>query len=378
MNAFTDANIIYDAGTKAMARSKWKYTTQTFEQNHLLETAHIQSRMAEGSYAPGVGRRFVICERGKTRDIVSVSAADKTVNHILCDEAITPSVAKYLQYDNSASQKGKGADFHRRRLEAHLRRYYAREGTNEGYILLTDFSGYYANIPHKRCMEYLLSFAERRADAETMESVRALLPAVFNAFGGGMGVGVGNQLSQDIGILYPYRIDDYIKIVRGVKEFGRYTDDVYVIHRSEEFLKDLLADVRAIAAELGITVSERKTRVCKLSGYFRHLQIQYSLTQTGRVIRKIGPKAITRVRRRLKGYKRLLGAGKMEYADVENCFKSWLCAHWKYMSRKQIGGIGNLYFELFERRPTWRKRHGRLRFLTGRQSQILKETATAS
>lgn len=42
MNLFEDANYLYDAGTKAMNGSKWKYSTQLFEINHLLETAVLQ------------------------------------------------------------------------------------------------------------------------------------------------------------------------------------------------------------------------------------------------------------------------------------------------------------------------------------------------
>ncbi len=38
-NIFLDANVIYDAGTKAMNGSKFKYATQLFEMNHLLYTA---------------------------------------------------------------------------------------------------------------------------------------------------------------------------------------------------------------------------------------------------------------------------------------------------------------------------------------------------
>ena len=49
-----------------------------------------------------------INERGHSRYITSNIMRDKTVNHLLCDEVITPSIQKYLAYTNSASQKGKG------------------------------------------------------------------------------------------------------------------------------------------------------------------------------------------------------------------------------------------------------------------------------
>ena len=51
-NIFTDANIIYDAGTKAMKSSKFKYSTQLFEMNHLLYTAMLRKSLQEDTYEP--------------------------------------------------------------------------------------------------------------------------------------------------------------------------------------------------------------------------------------------------------------------------------------------------------------------------------------
>ena len=105
-------------------------------------------------------------------------------------------------------------------------------------------------------------------------------------------------------------------------------------------------------------INERKTRICKLSDTYRHLQIQYSLTASGRLIRKINPKAVTRERRRLKAYKRLLDAGRMAYSKIEESFKSWIASVYKYMSRQQIQGLSRLFYDLFGKAPTWKKTHG--------------------
>lgn len=111
---------------------------------------------------------------------------------------------------------------------------------------------------------------------------------------------IGDQVAQVAGIVYPVPIDNYIKIVRGVKFYGRYMDDSYVIHESKEYLQDLLKDIIQIADSIGITVNIRKTRICKLSEYWRFLQVQYALTDTGRIIQKINPKRLTCMRRKMK------------------------------------------------------------------------------
>lgn len=291
-----------------------------------------------------------------------------------------------------------------------------QNGTNEGYILLVDFSGYYANIPHDKCLEVLQTFLEREVeDPETLAITEMLLPLIFKTFeqdvsrftdkeieammagkidpmlnygvdpalltGEKMlrkGVDIGSQPSQNIGIVYPYRLDNYAKIVKAVKGYGRYTDDSYAIARTREELLELLDGLEKEAKEYGLIINRKKTRIVKLSSEFRHLQVCYSLTETGRVIRKINPKNITRERRKLKAYKRLLDSGRIDCATVENAFKSWLGSHWKYMSHDQIYNMSSLYLELFGRRPKWKKGHGRLHWLMAHPSTASTSTGTTT
>lgn len=296
MTVYFDANNIYDAGTKAMQSSKFKHSTQLFEMNHLLTTAHIRQDFITGNYKPDPGNKFPINERGHPRYITSNTMVDKTVNHLLCDEVLTPSISKYLIYDNGASQKG--VAFHRRRFEARLHQYFMQNGTNEGYILLVDFSGYYANIPHDKCLEVLQTFLEREVeDPETLAITEMLLPLIFKTFeqdvsrftdkeieammagkidpmlnygadpalltGEKMlrkGVDIGSQPSQNIGIVYPYRLDNYAKIVKAVKGYGRYTDDSYAIARTREELLELLDGLEKEAKEYGLIINRKKNQ----------------------------------------------------------------------------------------------------------------------
>ena len=183
MNLFEDANYLYDAGTKAMNGSKWKYSTQLFEINHLLETAVLQKKLTEKDYHPGRGQKFKICERGKPRYITSSDMVDKTVYHTLSDDVLGPALKPYIIQENTASQKGKGVAMFRRQLENDLRRYYRIHGTNKGYILLTDFSGYYPNMNHDICKKQLSEFLDKsKLDAETITTAKFIIDGLFKTF----------------------------------------------------------------------------------------------------------------------------------------------------------------------------------------------------
>lgn len=365
MNVFYDANAIYEAGKKAIKGAPFKYQSHLFEMNQLLETAELQKKLIEGKYRPSKGRKFIIKERGKIRHITTDNMVDKTINHLLCDNVLSKAISPYLIYDNGASQKGKGVSFHRKRLETHLHRYYRKHKNNEGYILLIDFSSYYASIPHKLCLQNTYNLL-KKADKDEAKITLWILSNLFEIFNidnkNNRGVDIGSQPSQNIGISYPVKIDNYIKIVKGVKHYGRYTDDLYIIHEDKDFLKKLLREIKEIADKLGLIINPKKTHLCKLSQPFRILQIQYQLTETGRLIKKIHPKAITRERRKLKAYKRLLEKKRLTYDEIENTFKSWMAGNYKNMSRLQISNISQLYYDLFKRRVTW-KNHGKLHWL---------------
>ena len=361
MNIYFDANEIYEAGTKSINSASFKYQSQAFELNHLLETAILQEQLKNGTYKPEKGTNFVISERGKIRHITTNTMVDKTINHLMCDNILGPAISPFLIYDNSASQKGKGVAFHRKRFEENLHRFYRKYKSNNGYILLIDFSGYYASIPHKKCMEVIEKLLKNINEDEKKITLN-ILNDILNISEGEKGVNIGSQPSQNIGIAFPNEIDTYIKVVKGCKYYGRYTDDSYVIHKDKKFLKQLYKEIREKANDLGLVINPKKTRIVKLSQTFKVLQIKYSLTETGRVIKRINSKSVTRERKKLKAYKRLLDKNKMQIDEIENSFKSWIASNYKVMSMQQIENMSQLYYDLFRRKIEW-KNHGKLHYL---------------
>lgn len=368
-----DGNALYDAFLRAKKGSDWKPHVQKFGMTYLLGLSKIQSDLANHTYEFLPSMEFVLNERGKTRYISGEQIPDRIVKHSLCDEVLSPAIRKYLIYDNGASLTGKGIDFTRRRLLVHLRKYYAQHKSNDGYILLIDFSKYYDNIRHDRLMEQFEKYIHdedalwllrkiidrSKVDVSYMsnEEYANCMNSLFNSLEHSQidrslltgekfmakHLNIGDQVAQVAGIVYPVPIDNYIKIVRGVKFYGRYMDDSYVIHESKEYLQDLLKDIIRIADSIGITVNIRKTRICKLSEYWRFLQVQYALTDTGRIIQKINPKRLTCMRRKMKKLAYILPP-----KEFEDWYQSWFSNYYKIMSKLQRQNMNALFEELKE------------------------------
>lgn len=354
----SDLNNLYNAFLASKKNSSWKPEVQRFSWNWLIELSELQKELQGHSYKTSQGVSFILNERGKTRKVVGSKMRDRVVRHSLCDNVLMPYTKPFLISDNSASQKGKGLDFARKRLLKHLRNYYHHFG-NKGYILLMDFSKYYDNIQHDKILDMykdvdtnafellkeILQNFEVDVSYMSDDEYARCLDIKYNALEHPnstahtkmmkKSVNIGDQTSQIISIFFPTKIDTYVKTVCSQKYYARYMDDSYIISDSKETLWKLLEGIKNIAKELGIFLNENKTQVCRIDKGFTYLQYKYKVTETGKVDVKINKKRITCMRRKLK---KLAKMGRMDI----NMIKSWLGGFCKVMSSKQIESIYQL------------------------------------
>lgn len=404
-NKISDMNILYEAFIASMKGSSKKEETQRFEIDFLSEIRKLHDELEDKTYKTSPGIQFTLNERGHIRYIHGNKMRDRVVRHALCDEELTDALNPYLIYNNGASQKGKGISFARKMFERDLHNYWLENRTNEGYIGFVDMSKFFDNIQHEKVKESIYpkisEFSQWvmdevlnnfKVDVSYMddEEYSNCLNKRFNSLeyhemiteeqctGDKFmkkSVNIGDQVSQDIGMFFPTPIDNYAKIVRGCKRYGRYMDDIYIMGKTKEYVESIIEGIKIEAQKLGLFINEKKTRIVKMSSTYKYLQIKYTLTDTGRVIKRINPKSVTRERRKIKAYKRLLDKGEMSYKDIEQAVKSWMGAYHKLMSKKQKNNMKVLYKELFGKELIWKKQSLNLK-TAHKLKQKSMETAT--
>lgn len=385
-NKLTDLNLLYDSYIASMKGSFWKKEPQKFSIDFLSEIIKLKNELENHTYKTLDGSEFTLNERGKIRHIHASRMRDRVVRHALCDGELNDALSPYLIYNNGASQKGKGISFTRKMFEKDLHNFWLKHHTNDGYIGFIDFSKFYDNVRHDKVKELVLPklseegrwiFNEVLKTMEvdvsymTDEEYSQCLETKFDSLwyyknipksmrtGEKMmakGLGIGDQVSQSIGIFFPTLIDNYVKIVRGCKWYGRYMDDMYIICKNKEELISIINGIIKITQKIGMYINHKKTKIIKLSNQYKFLQIKYSLNKKGKVIKKINPKSVTRERRRIKAYKRLFDLGKLPYKDIENACRSWMGEYSKIMSKKQIQHIKDLYFKFFDKELIWKRK----------------------
>lgn len=380
-----DINVLYKAYRASMKGSSWKREPQKFEHDWLNELSCLKHELETKTYRTLPGTEFRLNERGKIRHIHGGRMRDRAVRHALCDNILAPCLKPYLIHNNGASQKGKGLSFARKQFEKDLHNFYLWNGSNAGYIGFVDLSKFYDNIRHDMVkkllypripedtwwlLDEILSTMEIDVSFMSDDEYTGCLERKFDSVayyekvpiaartGERMmkkSVNIGDQVSQDIGVFFPHRIDNYCKIVRGLKYYGRYMDDKYFICSTREEAISVIDGIVDQAERLGLFVNEKKTHIVKLSDDFKYLQVKYRLTDTGKVVKRINPKSVTRERRKLKAYKRLLDNGKMPYEDIEQAYKSWMGDFTRLMSKRQVKNMKQLYKDLFGKEPRWKK-----------------------
>ena len=111
-------------------------------------------------------------------------------------------------------------------------------------------------------------------------------------------------------------------------------------------------DLDRIAEGYGIHINKKKTRIVKISSTYKFLQIKYSLTDSGKIIKRINSKRVTTMRRKLKKLAVKVKNEEISYENVENMFRGWMGGFYKLLSREQRKNLIGLYEDLFEKSIT--------------------------
>lgn len=316
----------------------WKASVQKYMTQAPLNVLQTYTRLMNGKFKTTGFFEFDIMERGKKRHIRSVTISERVVQRCLCDYALVPVLCRTFVYDNGASMKNKGYTFASKRLTQHLHEHYRKHG-QDGYILLFDFSKFFDRVSHKLVKGILHK-------EFTDERILALTEHFIDAFGS-IGMGLGSQISQILALASANRLDHYIKEVCGIRGYGRYMDDGYLIHPDKAYLQKCLEGIKAICDELEITLNTKKTQIVKLSHGFTYLKVRYYLLPSGKVVKKIYRRSVTKMRHKLKAFQQKVADGIMTYKDVYQSWQSWRAYAANFNAYRTIQRMGDLYNQLF-------------------------------
>ena len=201
-----------------------------------------------------------IVDRPVKREIFAAHFRDRIIHHYIIMKLL-PVFENQFIYDSYSCRVGKGTLFGIKRLE-HFMRSCTENYTKEAYVMKLDLSGFFMSINRKRLLGMVQSLVERKYNGGDKELLQYLVEKVvmndptrgciirgsrsdwdglppnkslFHAKAG-CGIPIGNLTSQMFANYYLTGFDRFLKESLKVRCYGRYVDDLYLIHRDVSFL----------------------------------------------------------------------------------------------------------------------------------------------
>ena len=311
----------------------WKPSLQIYQQNLTIEIVKLLNELhSPQGFKSGGFIEFNICERGKMRHIKSVNIKERIVQRCFCDYYLVPLLTHNLIYDNGASLKNKGVSFTLNRLNKHLKDYYkSNNNSNEGYILLFDFSNYFDSINHKILYDQIDSLM-------LDEKCRKLFHHLIDMFGD-VGLGLGSQVSQVSAVAFPNKIDHFFLQYPTVKKYARYMDDGYAIFNNKEEAKECFNNALSLLNELKLNINLKKVKIIKLKHSFPFLKKRFYICENGKIIKRLARNKIYKHFRKIKKLILLCQKGKLHLDNVVFAHNTWKGQLKPYNNKKAINNI---------------------------------------
>ena len=224
------------------------------------------------------------------REIIAAHFRDRVIHHFLYNR-IYPLFDRKFIYDSYSCRVGKGTLFGINRARRFLRSCGAEADV---WVLRLDIQGFFMAIDRKILYNLLIGGIGGRIDPLTRFLIGKIVfndplrGAVFRSrprawddlpkdkslmcSAPNCGLPIGNLTSQLFANVYLNPLDHFVKRGLKIKYYGRYVDDMLLIHKEKPVLLDAVSRVREfLADELRLTLHPRKIKLQRADKGFAFL-----------------------------------------------------------------------------------------------------------
>lgn len=312
MNKITDFEKICDIDNLYTSYKKSKHKDLKFQLNTLEELQKVKYELEIKNYKVSPYHEFTVYEP-KERLIKSCSFVDKVVQHSICDNVLLPNLKTEFIQTNYAGQIGKGTHYGLDCLKAQMYLAYCKYGY-DCWIVKADIKKYFYQINH----DILKDIVRYRIKDDDVY----WLCEKFIDSTDGLGLPLGNQISQVFALLYLSGLDHFITGELGVKYYGRYMDDFYLIVESKEYAKYCLDAIYGFIESLDLELNG-KTQIIHFKNGIRFCGFHTYVTKDGKVIRKLINSNKRAAKNKFKKMVSLVKSGKLTKEKFYESYNAW-------------------------------------------------------
>lgn len=311
-DVIVDFGKLYQSYTKTKKSKKPRSNELQFRILALDGLLQLKINLLNKTYTIAPYNVFKVFEP-KERVIMSSEFRDKIVQHSLCDNYLLPKFKTEFILDNYAGQKNKGTLFGLNRLQQQMLEAYNEYGMN-CWILKADISKFFYSIDHDILKDILKYFVDD-------ENIYWLCDLIIDSTDG-TGLPLGNQSSQVFALLFLSRLDKFIVGELGIKYYGRYMDDFYIIFPSKEYLKWCLECITYYIETLKLSLNN-KTQIVPFKNGIKFCGFHTYVTDEGKVIRKLDNKNKRAAKKKYLKMAKNIEKKRITEKDLLESYYSW-------------------------------------------------------
>lgn len=313
--AVKDINTMYKAFRVSKNHRSYTVSSAKFEENVFANLKKLQEELLSDTYEVSGYTEFEVLVP-KRRNIKACKFRDKIVQHVLCDNVIQPLMSNICIRDNYAGQIGKGTGMAKKRLVENMKAFDAEYGQH-GYFYRGDIHKYYYSINHeiaKDVMQYYMP-------ADTHGIITKFIDSTGDNEEEDTGLALGNQINTYVSCLYLDGLDKFVTGELGIKYYGRYADDFYLIHYDKAYVKYCEYCITEYLKTLRLNLNP-KSQVIPIKNGISYLGFHFWI-RDGNMIIKLDNSKKRAQRRRFNRMLRKVATGDMQIQALEKSYRSW-------------------------------------------------------
>lgn len=275
---------LYEAYRDCRLKKRSTYNALEFEIQENQKLYRLWNDLNSLNYE--IGKSIVFCvTKPVHREVFAADFRDRIIHHLLI-KRIEPIIEEEFIEDSYSCRVGKGTDYGIRKC-----RDYIKEATNnyqeEWFVVKCDLKAFFMTINKERLEQKLFTFYDKRfkyKDKRDLEFIKYLthlvvmnepqnncirkqsidhwdgLPKDKSLFSctKGFGIPIGNLTSQIFANLYLSDFDHFVKETLGIKYYGRYVDDFFILCKTTAEATEIVRKCRDYLKSEGVNLHPKK------------------------------------------------------------------------------------------------------------------------
>lgn len=250
-----DSENIEIADDNARRNKNKKYGINKHDKNRQYENEDLADKLLNLTYKTSKYSLYKIYEP-KERIIYRLPYyPDRIAHHAIMNITKDIWVKSFISNTYSCIE-GRGIHLCAKHIKRDLRRY-----PNETkYCLKLDIKKFYPSIPHDGLKQCIRKKIKDKDFLTILDEVIDSTDTVYNDYPKygtkGIGVPIGNYLSQYFANLYLSELDHLCKEELKCRFYYRYADDIVILSNNKEFLHKVLIYIKLYVATIGLKVKD--------------------------------------------------------------------------------------------------------------------------